>query len=50
MSLACANGMTLGATRFEKLSTTFGVTYSVTRCIWFPRAYMIVFAYQERKA
>ena len=29
MSLACADGMTLGATRLEKLSTAFGVTYRV---------------------
>jgi len=28
VSLACANGMTLGTTRLEKLSTGLGVTYN----------------------
>jgi hypothetical protein len=31
VSLACAKGMTLGATRLEKRSTAFGVTYKVSR-------------------
>ena len=30
MSFASANGMTLGATHFEKLSTAFGVTYRMS--------------------
>ena len=34
MSFACANGMTLGATRFEKLSAAFGVTYRVPHNVY----------------
>ena len=30
MSFASANGMTLGATHFEKLSTAFGATYRMS--------------------